>query len=260
MEWVQGETLFATIDNLVAKKQRAGLKQLSRNFKSMMVSLRHAGLVHGDIDSENIMVTEEGLKLTDYDLMRTPISVRVPIAELSNKNFRHPKITKPEAENNDNFSSWVVYASLVILSVQPDLWIQAGPKPGRLLFRSRDLRNPAESLAFDHIENHYSHVVRSMGSQLKMFALWDPEHVPMLFQDKEPSSLTTLSEAAIPILSGTHASLKLPTNSPARASSLTTILIPVLSALIITSFVMHAWPAFALFTLLLLFTIKQAKQ
>jgi serine/threonine protein kinase len=183
MEWADGQTLFDAVDSAVTRRQRELLRQLARDFKQVMVTLRQAGIVHGDIDSENIIVNGSGLKLIDYDLMRTPLSMNVPSEKLGNRHFRHPKVTQHTAELNDNFAAWVVYSSLIILGIQPDLWNQAGSKPGRLLFRAKDLRNPADAFPFDLLENHYSHKVRSMAAQLKMFALWEPEHVPMLFQE-----------------------------------------------------------------------------
>lgn len=195
MDWVEGNTLFDYVESV--KGQRHYLKSLGRKFKDLMLAIRQAGITHGDINAENVMATIDGLRLIDYDLLRTPVSMQIVATEIGNKNFRHPRITSHNPANNDNFSAWVVYTSLSILAIQPELWVQAGVKPGRLLFRQKDLENPAESLTFSLLDYHYSHAVRAMVAQLKMFAMWDPENVPMLYDGTGGS---THSASALPVV------------------------------------------------------------
>lgn len=217
MDWIDGPTLFEAVEN--SKQQRENIANYAHKFKEMMVALRRGGIVHGDIDAENIIVSSNGFRLVDYDLMRTPLTVNVQpavlddFATMSNRHYRHPKVKNAERALNDNFPAWVLYTSLCVLAVQPELWNQAGVKPGRLLFHQKDFANPASSFVFALLEDHYSHVVRSLTAQLKMMAFWDPEHVPMLFDEPQkelaPKALERkpLSEHEMQILTfGTLAS------------------------------------------------------
>ncbi len=54
--------------------------------------------------------------------------------------------------NLDNFSSWVIYISLIALSEQPQLWRQFRGGDECLLFRKDDFENPEKSSLFHNLE------------------------------------------------------------------------------------------------------------
>jgi hypothetical protein len=92
--------------------------------------------------------------------------------ELGHRNYQHPR---RRAEHFgpyiDNFSAWVIYASIVGLSLDHNLWEQLGAGDDCLLFRQSDFLSPETSSAFLTFEHHKQaelrHMARLMRSALR---------------------------------------------------------------------------------------------
>jgi formylglycine-generating enzyme required for sulfatase activity len=71
MDWVEGMSLTQYMK--VIRDDETKRIQLANEFRETMLSLLHEDFTHGDLNPENIMVTDKGqLKLVDYDDMLFP--------------------------------------------------------------------------------------------------------------------------------------------------------------------------------------------
>src|SRR5436305_8445438 len=116
---------------------------LAIRFAELVGELRAAGIAHGDLQHGNILVAPGGdLRLTDYDGMYVPALSGLESNELGHRNYQHPGRRRSEfGPHLDDFSSWVIYASLTALSIDPVLWGRLDGGDECLLIRSRDLRD-----------------------------------------------------------------------------------------------------------------------
>ncbi len=180
MEWVDGLTLDSYI--LANLKDTEKLNRLSVNFRKMMDDLRSVGIAHGDLQHANIMVLLNGeLRLVDYDGMYVPTMNGLFGNELGHVNYQHPRRHGAHFGHYlDNFSSWNIYASMVALQVDPQLWPRLGAGDDCLLFRKSDFINPLESPAFAAFENHSHEELRALGRFIRSQLACDPADVPYL--------------------------------------------------------------------------------
>ncbi|HEY9719778.1 MAG TPA: DUF3592 domain-containing protein, partial [Trichormus sp.] len=202
MEWVEGEPLDRYIAQQLAQPEK--LESLAQDFLKMMDDLRAAGIAHGDLQHGNILVLETGeLRLVDYDGMYVPALKSLKANELGHRNYQHPK-RNPEhfGPYMDNFSAWVIYASIVGLHVDPQLWHQLAAGDDCLLFRQSDFLDPSHSPAFAAMEQHSESRLQLLGRFLRAQLANAPEAVPFL-QSPTPlvKSIAPLSGAS-PIRNG----------------------------------------------------------
>lgn len=88
MEWAHG----AQLDEFVRchyKNSRLMLV-LSQLFLRLCLSLLSEGVAHGDLQHGNIMITEKGLKLIDYDGMFVPALSGLQSSELGHRHYQLP--------------------------------------------------------------------------------------------------------------------------------------------------------------------------
>ena len=132
----------------------AALSYVATRFASLAEELRRAGIAHGDLQHGNILVAPGGdLRLVDYDGMWVPELAGLPGNELGHRNYAHPQRTRDDfGPAMDGFPSWVVYASLAALSIDPLLWGRLDGGDECLLFRAADFTDSTHSDALDCLE------------------------------------------------------------------------------------------------------------
>jgi tetratricopeptide (TPR) repeat protein len=144
MEWVDGDSLDRYLDRHV--KTRAKVVNLHKQFRELALKLKKAGIAHGDLQHGNILVTDNGLRLIDYDDMFVEGLAGKFSHELGHRNFQHPKRSNDHFNADlDNFSNWVIDLSLKALVVEPDIWRDFDGGDDCLLFRHKDFKEPDES-------------------------------------------------------------------------------------------------------------------
>ena len=147
MEWVEGTPFdIYLVENLNNAKR---LGELAKAFLQMMNELRAAGIAHGDLQHGNMIMCGNEIRLVDYDGMYVPAMIDANATELGHPNYQHPD----RASNHfgpylDNFSSWIIYASIKALQLDPRLLNQLGGCDDCMLFRKADFLNPLESSGF----------------------------------------------------------------------------------------------------------------
>ena len=146
MQWVQAQSLISFIEGNLWNP--AALAQVANNFAAAVSDLRQAGLAHGDLQHGNILVApDRSIRIIDYDGMYVPALASAGATEKGHVNYQSPLRTGPEwGPHLDRFSSWVIYASLVLLTIDPTLWPrlhQDGDEA--LLLRADDFAAPQQS-------------------------------------------------------------------------------------------------------------------
>lgn len=144
MEWVQGDTLDKYVKSNLGSPHK--LRSLGEAILQMVRQLQGAGIAHGDLQHGNVLVVQDQPRLVDYDGVYVPALGGRESSELGHRNYQHPGRNKSHfGVELDNFSVWVIYLSLLGLSVEPDLW-QAFQRGGEcLLFREEDFKIPGGS-------------------------------------------------------------------------------------------------------------------
>ncbi|MBZ0188983.1 MAG: hypothetical protein K8F91_22250, partial [Candidatus Obscuribacterales bacterium] len=188
MEWVYGDTLDVYLQKYYRDRKRVA--ELLWQFDALALNLDQAGIAHGDLQHGNILVSDRGLRLVDYDALFVPELAGKMSLELGHPNYQHPNRTEHHYDTTvDNFSCWLIHYSLQALSIDPDLYEISGGGDDCILFRRTDLRQPEASELFDLLSNHPSAEISS-GAALLMRMLWaNPQCVPELHAPQEEYDL-----------------------------------------------------------------------
>ncbi len=186
MEWVEGEPLVSHIQRNLGNTRV--LLSLAGRWVEMMKALRQSSIAHGDLQHGNVLVLNGEFKLVDYDGMFVPSLEGRSSHELGQRNYQHPMRTEFDYGTNlDNFSSWVIYISLITLSVQPQLWQQFRGGDECLLFRKEDFDNPEQSPMFRALDNLHDEKLRSAVALFRSLLDLGPQDVPSLDGQVVPS-------------------------------------------------------------------------
>jgi tRNA A-37 threonylcarbamoyl transferase component Bud32 len=177
MVWIEGDTFLSYVDKHVNDKPK--LLALSSQFKQMLKRLSYAGIAHGDLQHGNILVAGDSLKLVDYDGMYVPALNDLEANENGLGCYQHPKRTSRHfGPYLDNFSAWLIHASLVCLAIDPSLWDGQTLQREHFLFREEDLLNPPGSELLERLSTHSSAQLRTIPDTLDRLLRMSPEEIP----------------------------------------------------------------------------------
>jgi hypothetical protein len=180
MEWVHGDSLGAYIAKNIGN-QRC-LAALAARWIEMSRALDIAGMAHGDLQHGNVIIMPDGsIRLIDYDGLYVPAFEGRPSVELGQRNYQHPLRTPMDfGPSLDHFSQWVIYVSIVLVSLDPTLWTRLNGGDECLLFRKADFDNPEASPAFKSLERAKDGRVRSIGEAFRSILYYGASQVPPL--------------------------------------------------------------------------------
>lgn len=169
MDWSEATPLLPWVEAHLW--DTAALSYAAARFASVVGELRQAGIAHGDLQHGNILVAPGGdIRLVDYDGMYVPEMARMRLHsnELGHRNYAHPGRTLDDfGPHLDGFPSWVVYASLAALSIDPLLWGRLDGGDECLLFRAADFAEPDRSEAFACLESNGDPRLSALASALR---------------------------------------------------------------------------------------------
>ncbi len=179
MEWVQGEPLNTYIETHL--NDPSALSHLAHRWAAMMQALQQARIAHGDLQHGNVLVANGSLKLIDYDGMFVPALAGQASHEVGHRNYQHPQRDETDfGPYLDHFSAWVIYLSLVALSVEPGLWAQVGAGDEHLLFRKEDFERPQASAIFSLLTRQGDPRLQALAAQFQSLLCIPPEDIPPL--------------------------------------------------------------------------------
>lgn len=180
MAWLSARPLCAYVQEHLWDS--SALVQLALRFAAMVGHMRDVGIAHGDLQHGNLLVDASGnLRLIDYDGMYVPALTGRPSGERGHRNYQHPGRTAGDyGPHIDHFASWVIYTSLLALSLDPLLWGRLDAGDECLLFRWHDFAEPERSAAFACLEDRPDGTLAQLSRALRSLASQPVEEVPPL--------------------------------------------------------------------------------
>jgi hypothetical protein len=157
----------------------------------MINELQRNGVSHGDLQNENVLVSDDDIKLVDYDAMFVPSLTGRASLERGHNNFQHPRRSVHfYNEHVDDFASLVIYTSLRALSVSPSLWATYHGGDN-LIFTAKDYSDVLRSTIWGKLEKSGNRVVRELTEQLRYFSCVNVDQVGRF--EKVVSNITSRS-------------------------------------------------------------------
>ncbi len=212
MEWVDGDTLGAYLSRVI---DPALFGIFAGYFKQMTLELKRAGIAHGDFQHDNILIADTELRLVDYDGMFVPSLSGRRASELGHRNYQHPgRDSQFFSDSLDNFSAWLIYASLRCLSFDPTLWNQLDAGNDCLLLRHADLLSPSTSFAFKVLDQHDDQRIRRYSDVIQTLLEMPIQNIPSL-----EVPITEFKCRAIPALTEVDSVMSAPASADLDNSS-----------------------------------------
>jgi hypothetical protein len=148
MNWIEGPTLDLYISEMLQRPDV--LRHLADEWLRLLHALRGSGIAHGDLQHGNIIVEHGQLRLVDHDGIFVPKMEGWAASEVGHQHYQHPRRDAQHFDSKlDNFSSLVIYLSLLSLAERPELWQEHHDE--NLLFTKADFADPAASNLFTKI-------------------------------------------------------------------------------------------------------------
>lgn len=163
MAWIDGVGLNRFVTENISKPKI--IRSLADEFLENQIYLRKAGMAHGDLAGDNLIIDSSGrLRLIDYDGAFIPDFSGKASTELGHADFQHPSRSSSDySQETDNFSVLVIYLSLIAVSEEPALWdIFNNDDPDCLLFRKSDFKDPGNSKVIGHLERNGGRRVKEL--------------------------------------------------------------------------------------------------
>jgi hypothetical protein len=188
MQWIEGPTLDLYIGEMLNRKDV--LLHLSEEWLRLLSALRSSGIAHGDLQHGNVIVEHGQLRLVDHDGIFVPAMTGWTASEVGHQHYQHPRRTAQHFDQHlDNFSSLVIYLSLLSLAERPGLWQEHHDE--NLLFTKTDFADPNTSQLFNKVREIGPEHAR-LADVLANAATGSPDSVPCLLDlVKTKSSLPT---------------------------------------------------------------------
>ena len=184
MKWIEGPTLDLYLSEMLHR--RAVLLHLADEWLRVVATLQTAGIAHGDLQHGNVIVEHGQLRLIDHDGIFVGAMRGWAASEIGHQHYQHPKRTAQHFDSNlDNFSSLVIYLSLLSLAERPSLWQEHHDE--NLLFTRADFNEPASSTLFTKIREIGTEHCR-LADTLANAAAGSPTSVPNLLDLVQRSS------------------------------------------------------------------------
>lgn len=148
MEWVEGEPLDRAVERLCAAGDAGALRSLAEQWLVVAGALQAGQIAHGDLQHDNILVSNGLIRLVDYDGVYVPSLHSLSGLEMGHVHYQHPaRKLSDYGPAIDNFSSLVIYLSLRALAADPALW-ERFHQDKHLILRSDDFKLRHESPLF----------------------------------------------------------------------------------------------------------------
>ncbi|HYW79718.1 MAG TPA: hypothetical protein VE890_09085 [Thermoguttaceae bacterium] len=185
MDWVEGCTLFEWVRERCMEGNGRAIGRAADLWVRVVDELARASVTHGDLQHNNVMVTNKGqVKLVDYDCMCVPSLVGRRNLEIGVAPYQHPERDERTllSTNLDNFSALMIYVSLRALAVQPTLWntYVEQSENDKLLFQTEDIQSPGQSALCRDLMRSPLQEVRELTEKLLAFSRMPMDQVAPL--------------------------------------------------------------------------------
>lgn len=167
MAWARGETLGEFLE--VNRRSSHAMAKLSASIESLAAYLEKEKIAHGDFQTGNLMVSDEGatVHLIDYDGMFVDEIKTLGSSELGHVNFQHPrrKATNPFNHTLDRFSLISFWLALKTLQIDPSIWDKSNSELDAIIFRANDFVDPNSSSILRMLSG-----IQQLSAHIKNFA------------------------------------------------------------------------------------------
>lgn len=178
MKWIDGPTLDLYVGEMLHR--RDVLLHLAEEWLRVVSALEASGVAHGDLQHGNVIVEHGQLRLIDHDGIFVPSMNGWSASEVGHQHYQHPHRTAHQFDQSlDNFSSLVIYLSLLSLAERPALWQEYHDE--NLLFTKADFQDPSSSTLFTKIREIGTEHSR-LADVLANAASGSPNSVPRLLE------------------------------------------------------------------------------
>lgn len=161
MDWIDGLPLKNYIQSIYDSNHNDSekafkLKELAEKLLEMFNYFHRQKFSHGDLQHENIIITETGeVKVIDYDCFYTP-SLGSGFQQTTSgyKGYQHPSRFSGQIisnEKTDYFSELIIYLSLYAMSENLNLWDVAKSSDYSFLFSEEDFADIKNSQIYKDI-------------------------------------------------------------------------------------------------------------
>ncbi|MEV7200522.1 hypothetical protein AB0N47_11410 [Streptomyces griseoluteus] len=198
MDWVEGLLLSQWLS--IHHQDQKSVMDIARKFEDLMHDLHRNNIAHGDLQHGNLLVAQDRtLRLVDYDGLFVPALSGERGNEIGHRNYQSPRRTLDDfGPDMDNFSAWVIHASLIAVAEDPALWSQMHDADGEyLLLSGDDFSDPSSSAYFPDLLRHPNPVVNASMSQLSALCEKHLTEIPRLHSSQSSTDLDT--ELHVPI-------------------------------------------------------------
>ncbi|MFD5697177.1 protein kinase domain-containing protein [Streptomyces lasiicapitis] len=181
MDWVEGIRLSQWLS--IHYQDQTAVAEVAQKFAELVNDLHRSNIAHGDLQHGNLLIAHDRtLRLVDYDGLFVPALAGERGNEIGHRNYQSPRRTLDDfGPEMDNFSAWVIYASLNSVAADPALWSQLHDADGEFLLLSEDdFSDPASSARFPDLLRHPNPVVNASLSQLQLLCEKGFSEIPRL--------------------------------------------------------------------------------
>lgn len=161
MPWINGHTLDRFVRENISNP--VVIMAVANDFASIVMQMKKLNVAHGDLQHGNIIITSNGIKLIDYDGLFCSATKSMETNEIGMPNYQHPKRRAVDVcENIDDFSAWIIFISLQILSKDKSYFNDNDS----LIFEKSDFEFPKKSNRIKSITKHGNAEIRALGGFL----------------------------------------------------------------------------------------------
>ncbi|MBI3897513.1 MAG: serine/threonine protein kinase [Gammaproteobacteria bacterium] len=145
MDWVDGDTLGVYLDKNYSDASK--LRKLRSDFQALSAFLESSGIAHGDIQNGNVIISNNVVRLIDYDGMYVEGLSPNSGTEVGHKHFQHPgrAATNNFGPTIDRFSFIAIDLSLQALIEEKSLYKKYREGGETIIFKANDFADPQSS-------------------------------------------------------------------------------------------------------------------
>lgn len=148
MRYVKGISLGEYV-----RKNRSnpeGLRWLLDRFQETMIYLKANDIAHGDLQLDNVIISDSQIKLVDYDGIYVPSLASWKSCELGHRNFQHHQRSINDfGVSIDDFSAWIIQSAIETLIEAPPIELLIEDK---LVVSAADFIAPTTSVVLQQLE------------------------------------------------------------------------------------------------------------
>lgn len=161
LDWIDGLSMKQYLKQILSTNRtdiESKINELSEKLLQMFLYFHDKGFSHGDLQHDNIIITEEGnVKVIDYDCFYTPsMSDSFYQTTVGYDGYQHPLRSKKRLisnEKSDYFSELIIYISLRALAKDTTLWKYVEDADFSFLFTAKDYQNLKNSVLFSELSS-----------------------------------------------------------------------------------------------------------